>query len=159
MSGGGGRGVGQKSRRQAAPSPPSLSRADFFPAGENFELFANLGAQSGRPQAASKRRAIDRSAESRTEIARLAAGGFTRLEIAKRMGMAPSSLYANFFSEIGGHPRRPGRRRHVPSEGTRTQVRALRLSGKTLKRIAAAIGISEPTLRRAYAVELTARKD
>lgn len=153
------RGVGQKSDGHRRPSPPSLSRADFFVAGENFELFADLPALTERPQASSKRRSINKSAESRAEIVRLTAAGFTRLETAKRMGMAASTLYANFFSEIGGRSCRPGRRRHVPSEGTRNQVRALRHSGETLKRIAAAIGISEPTLRRAYAVELTARKD
>lgn len=153
-----GRGVGQKSERATAPTPHPVSFTDFFLAGENFELFADLPALTERPQAASKRHAIDKSAENRAEIARLAAAGFTRLEIAKKMGMAESSLYANFFSEIGGRPRCPGRRRHKASEGTRTQVRDLRQAGKTLTQIAAAIGISEPTLRRAYATELASRK-
>lgn len=152
------RGVGQKSDGHRRPAPPSLSLTDFFLAGENFDIFADLPALTERPQAASKRRFIDKSAESRAEIARLAAAGFTRLEIAKKMGMAESSLYANFFPEIGGRPRCPGRRRHEASEGTRAQVRDLRQADKTLTQIAAAIGISEPTLRRAYATELASRK-
>lgn len=159
MSGGDGRGVGQKSDGRPALSPPSLSRADFFHAGENFELFAPDDASIERPQAACKRRVIDKSAESRAEISRLAAAGITRVEIAKRMGMAASSLYANFFPELGGRPFCPGRRRHEPSELTRAQVRGLRHAGEPLSRIAAAIGISQPTLRRAYAAELDCRKE
>lgn len=150
-----GRGVGQKFEKGSAPTPHPVSRADFFRAGENFELFATDDAPTERPQAASKRRAIDKSTERRAEIGRLAAAGFTRLEIAKRLGMAESSLYANFFPEIGGRHGCPGRRLHEPSEDTRRLVRELRRAGEPLIRIAAAIGISQPTLRRAYAADLT----
>lgn len=154
MSGGDGRGVGQKSERATAPTPHTVSRADFFLAGENFELFAELPTLTERPHAACKRRPIDKSAESRAEIARLAAAGFTRLEIAKKMGMAESSLYANFFPEIGGRTSCPGRRPHLPTSDQRRLVEARAAAGVPVDMIAAELRLSAPTVRKHYRDEL-----
>mgnify|MGYP002132467496 FL=1 len=55
-------------------------------------------------------------------------------------------------------PRRRGRPPHQPTPETRATVAAMVASDKPVADIAAAIGISEPTLRAHYAVELTAAR-
>ena len=52
-----------------------------------------------------------------------------------------------------GHGQR-GRPRHMPTDALRRKVRALKVKGLSQVGIAAAIGITEPTLRLNYPVEL-----
>ncbi len=54
-------------------------------------------------------------------------------------------------------PRSPGRPPHVPTDETRAQVADLVSRDANIATIAAAIGISEPTLHLHYAVELASR--
>lgn len=158
MSGGDGRGVGQKSERATAPTPHTVSFTDFFPSEPNFDLFGDLAPPCGPRERPSKHRVTPGSIELRIAIARLAGAGLTRAEIARQVGIGESTLYANYFPEIGGQRGKPGRRRHQPDERTRAIVRALRMNGASHLRIAEAIGISEPTLRRAYSQELQPRR-
>lgn len=148
------RGAGQKSRAAAALLPPSPSRTDFFPGEQNYDLFGDLAPRCERPERPSRQHVKPGSIELRIAIARLAGAGLTRAEIARQVGIGESTLYANYFPEIGGQRGQPGRRRHQPDDRTRAIVRALRENGASHITIARAIGISEPTLRRAYAQEL-----
>lgn len=152
------RGVGQKSEMPAPPAPPVFPRADFFPSALNFDLFGDLAPSCDPPARPSRRRATPGSIELRITIARLSGAGLTRAEIARQAGIGESTLYANYFPEIGGQRGKPGRRPHQPDERNRAIVRALRAGGMSQIKIAAAIGISEPTLRRAYAQELRSQE-
>lgn len=63
-----------------------------------------------------------------------------------------------FPRDLFGEPMRPprgkGRPRHEPTEQLRAKVRGLRLAGRTQPEIAAAIGLTVPTLALNYASEL-----
>lgn len=86
---------------------------------------------------------------------RLAAEGLTRAAIAQRVGIAESTLYLNYFSEIGVRPGRPGRRAHAPSQASRRLVADRAAHGLALADIAAELGLSAPTLRKHYRAELS----
>lgn len=53
-------------------------------------------------------------------------------------------------------PRRglTGRPRHLPTAATRTRVAELKRDGRSQREIATAIGVTEPTLRLCYFLEL-----
>lgn len=148
------RGAGQKSGEPVAPSPPSLSSKDFFSRERNLDLFGDLALRCEPRERPPELRVSPRSPEIRITIARLAGAGLTRCEIARQVGIGESTLYANYFPEIGGQRGRPGRRRHQPNDRTRAIVHALRVSGLAQIKIAEAIGVSEPTLRLHYRKEL-----
>ena len=139
-----GRGVGQKSEGGHALLPPSLSRADFFPGAVNFDLFGNPVEAFDR--AGDGRRHI-KTEENALKVSELAASGLSRAEIAAAMGVAPSTLYAIYFPELGVRAGCPGRRRFQPSDADRQTVAVLRAAGKGQREIARALGVSEPTLR------------
>lgn len=146
MSGreGGGRGVGRKSEGADALLPPPLSRADFFPVAVNFDLFGNPVEAIDR--AGDGRRHV-KTDENSSNVKRLASSGLNRVEIAAAIGVAPSTLYAIYFPELGVRAGCPGRRRFQPSDADREQVAILRAAGRGQREIARALGISEPTLR------------
>lgn len=54
--------------------------------------------------------------------------------------------------------RPPGRPAHQPTEATRKAVEGMVIDGKPVKEIAAAIGLSAPTLRAHYAAQLGAQR-
>ena len=149
------RGAGQKSETGARPAPPLVSRAEFFLTGENFELFGNVDAPVGAAGGLPERSASSGSPDVRQAVKRLAAEGLTRAAIAQRVGIAESTLYLNYFSEIGVRPGRPGRRAHAPSQASRRLVADRAAHGLALADIAAELGLSGPTLRKHYRAELS----
>lgn len=153
MSGreGDGRGVGQKSGGGSASLPPSVPFADFFSDAVNFDLFGNPIDVVDR--AGDGRRQI-RTEENSRKVIELVSSGLSRVEVAAAMGIAPSTLYALFFSEIGCQRGRPGRRAHQPDRLSRRMVAEMRRVGAPQRAIAASLNLSIPTLRRAYAAEL-----
>lgn len=141
---GDGRGVGQKSGGADALLPPPLSCADFFLGAVNFDLFGQP--IEGFDRAGDGRRHIKTEENSR-KVSELASSGLSRVEIAAAIGIAPSTLYAIYFPELGVRAGCPGRRRFQPSDADRRTVAVLRAAGKAQQEIAKALGISEPTLR------------
>jgi len=68
-------------------------------------------------------------------------------------------LEATYQADLFGEPVQPGRDRsgrprHVPTQATRARVIELRAEGLSQLAIAAALGISGPTLRLNYPVEI-----
>lgn len=120
----------------------------------NFELFDDLPAFDKAAGAASERRDDAGQAELRATISRLTADGLTRAEIARAVGIGESTLYANYFSEIGGCRNRPGRRAHAPTDDQRRIVSARVAEGRTVETIAAELCLSAPTVRKHYRNEL-----
>ncbi len=64
--------------------------------------------------------------------------------------------------DLFGHPvdaqrRLPGRPRHVPTPELRSEVQRLHDLGQSQSEIAAAVGVTEPTLRLHYHTELRSR--
>lgn len=59
-----------------------------------------------------------------------------------------------FGFEVDRSRRRPGRPRHMPTPELRAHVRQLHLEGLSHLAIAAAIGVTDPTLRIHYFAEL-----
>lgn len=150
------RGAGQKSETGAGPAPPLVSRAEFFLTGENFELFGNVDAPVRAAGGLPERSGSSGSPDVRQTVKRLAAEGLTRAAIARQVGIAESTLYLNYFSEIGVRQGRPGRRAHAPSEASRRIVADRAAHGLALADIAAELGLSAPTLRKHYRAELSA---
>lgn len=82
----------------------------------------------------------------------------------KEGGFAPSDSVASapikFAVDLFGQPilaprvGRPGRPRHIPTGVLRDRVRSLRAAGMVVTDIAAAIGVSHPTLQLYYHAEL-----
>lgn len=52
------------------------------------------------------------------------------------------------------HPARPGRPRYQPCESDRQKLQLMLATGNTLATVALALGVSEPTLNRAYASDI-----
>lgn len=61
-----------------------------------------------------------------------------------------SSVSLDLFGQPRSEPRGRGRPRHVPTPELREKVRKLRARGKNLLEVAAAIGITHPTLLLNY---------
>lgn len=149
-------GVGQKSERPVAPAPHPFSRADFFRAGVVFDLFGHpIDAPKGSPSRAG-RRGPRKTTASADAVRRLAEEGHTRRQIAKQTGISQSTLYANYFRELGVRAGQPGRRRHDPTPYQRRLVVGMVQAGSPRSEIAEALGISLPTLRLHYPKELEA---
>ncbi|MFC3698794.1 MULTISPECIES: helix-turn-helix domain-containing protein [Sphingobium] len=91
-------------------------------------------------------------------VSDLVRSGKTRPAIARAIGVSQSTLYAIYFSELGVGSVPRGRPRHVPTDATRAQVARMRRAGASKMTIAKALGVSEPTLRRAYADELFSKR-
>ena len=147
-------GGGSKVSSDVAPGPPLPSFADFFVADENLRTVGDPPIPTGARRAGLGRGVPCRSSELAEAVQRLAAAGLTRLKIAQELGIGVSTLYANFLNELGGCPRRPGRRRVEPSDADRAHITAMRAAGATQMAIAEALGVSEPTLRLIYSDEL-----
>lgn len=139
---------------KSPPSPPPLSFGEFFPDNVNFDLFGNSIAlpegRGGRSQRADRPETL----RLRETIRQLAAAGLTRVEIAKHAGVGESTLYQNFFAEIGVRSGCPGRRAHAPSLAQRRLVKLRAAAGATPSEIAAELGLSPPTVRKHYRNEL-----
>ena len=148
-------GAGQKSGRSAALLPPSVPRAEFFPDRLNFDLFGNPVVAFEAPPAAVGRRVTRKSADIAEAARRLSEAGLTRRKIAHDLGIGVSTLYKNYFPEIGGRAGRPGRRQHAPSAEQRRLVAMRAAQGAALPTIAAELGLSVPTLRKHYRAELS----
>lgn len=150
-----GGGAGQKSRTGPGPSPSPLSRAEFFSADGNFDLFGNPVSQAKHPRSRSQRAADRRTPELRQAIRKLAEAGVTRAQIARHVGIGETTLYHNYFSEIGCRPGKVGRMQHDATADRRRVVCALAEQGSSQREIAAALGITIPTLTRHYRANLS----
>lgn len=110
---------------------------------------------------------------TRAAVERMVAENRPVAEIAKEIGLSAPTLRAHYAVELarprpqisfpfagsGEAPRRAGspragRPEHVPTEETRGRVEVLVAGGMPQWQIAAALGLSEPTLLKHYAVEL-----
>jgi AcrR family transcriptional regulator len=128
----------------------------------------------------SGRAAFVPGAEDRERVARMFAGGAKLAVIAEAVGISVPTLRKAFAAELADRigpdnlftaaseaapPAAPdakrktgrtagGRRRHAPNDRHREKVAILAAAGMSEMAIAAAVGISAPTLRRHYASEL-----
>lgn len=150
----GDRGVGQKSESPLPPAPPSVSRADFFSTEQNFDLFGHPVGPDRAVVSRAERPPSRKTPALAKAVARLAAEGLTRREIAARLKVGESTLYQNYFLEIGGRAGCPGRRLHIPSIAQRTLVARRSAEGASAQTIAAELRLSAPTLRKHYCAEL-----
>lgn len=114
------------------------------------------------------------TSETRAAVSAAAAEGLSHREMAKRIGVSPPTLRAHYAAEITAaraeisfalpefaEPAPPGRARegagrpaHEATPELRERVEILVAGGQTAWQIAAALGVSEPTLRLHYAAEL-----
>lgn len=166
-------GGGRKSGGGAAVKPRSFSVADFFSEFRNSGGGPVKARRSGAPAGAriargGEARAARLAARSRSAGRSAADGGYPDGEgVAPRSEAVPS---ANFFQPIEaglpldlfGQPfdrceGRKGRPRHLPTPATRALVAQLHVRGETQAAIAEALGITRPTLRLNYPVELGSR--
>lgn len=152
------RGAGQKSEGSPTPAPLFVSRTDFFVGDQNFDLFGHPVDAQGKAIGAAEPRRPQKTAAMAKAVQRLAEAGLTRRQIAGELGVGESTLYQNYFREIGGRRGQPGRRLHEPSDAQRQIVRDMRARGAAHHAIAVKLGVSQPTLRRAYANELSHAK-
>lgn len=81
----------------------------------------------------------------------------SQVRIATAIGIAPSTLHLYYFPEIRGRSGGIGRRQHEPTFASRAIVRQLAAEGLSRPQIAAAVGISVPTLGKHYRPELSSR--
>lgn len=140
------------------------------------------GANPGdeRKETRSGRAAFVPTADQRERVARMFAGGATLAVIAETIGISVPTLRKAFAAELADRigpdnlftaaegaapPADPqakrrtgrtagGRRRHTVTDRSREKVAILAAAGMPETAIAAAVGISAPTLRRYYATEL-----
>lgn len=109
--------------------------------------------------------------EQRAAVIRMVNDGCPIVEIARTLGIAQSTLRTHYPAELAAPrpqavlpdigPKHPapardgsGRPQHIPTEELRERVEILVAGGMPAWHIAAALGISEPTLREHYAHEL-----
>jgi hypothetical protein len=91
--------------------------------------------------------------ESRLLVNELKAAGKTQEAIARALGIGTSTLATHYYpSRVACPPM--GRRRHAPTAETRAIVRRAIRNGMGRAAVARLIGISLPTLRLYYRVEL-----
>ncbi len=148
------RGAGQKSDGASASAPPPVSRADFFAVERNFDLFGETISTANTLMGASAGRGSKKTDQMSAAVRQLAREGLTRRAIAKQVGLAESTLYANYFSEIAGRRGEPGRRQHRRTMERAATVARMFQDGLPRSAIADALGISLPTLRLHYRKEL-----
>ena len=106
-------------------------------------------------------------------VAELRAAGLAIKQIAKQVTLNVNTLYRHYAEQLGSRSQagrryadpveaarmpRPalGRPRHQPTIATSATVRQLAADGASLTAIAAAVGVTVPTLRRHYGRELRA---
>ncbi|MBV2148531.1 hypothetical protein KRZ98_09555 [Sphingobium sp. AS12] len=129
--------------------------ADFFLAESDFQSAVSACDASPRRGGIPPH---DKTPEKALLVSGLVSIGKTRPEIARAIGVAQSTLYAIYFSELGVGSVRRGRPQHVPSDANRALAARMRQAGACKMTIAMALGISQPTLRRAYADELLSKR-
>lgn len=124
----------------------SHSRIFFLVTG-NFDLFGEP--VIGLDHDGDRRRHI-KTTKNANKVKELAKSGLSRIEIAKAIGIATSTLYCLYFPELKVRRGFPGRHRFTPTDAARRQIAAMRRGGALQRDIAKALGISEPTLRRHF---------
>lgn len=83
----------------------------------------------------------------------LKASGATWPTIARALGVCVNTVARHYFPSTVASPPK-GRRRHAPTPATRKVVRRAIIGGMTLAEVAKLIGISVPTLRLYYQIEI-----
>lgn len=147
----GARGGGQKLATGRGLLPACPPSAEFFFTGGSSE-----GGSDGvlaRPNRGGIPR-HSKTDENTLLVSDLVKAGQTRAAIALAIGIAESTLYAIYFSELRVGSVQRGRPRHVPTDANRALVARMRRAGASKMTIAKALGVSEPTLRRAYPDQL-----
>lgn len=105
----------------------------------------------------SEGRASTELAGMRSSAAERASGGSLQADGRSiEKGGSPANKFA---LDLFGDPVRPrlglaGRPRHMPTDAQRDRIRELRASGMVITDIAAAVGLSHPTLQFYYRAEL-----
>lgn len=150
-------GGGEKFGGPTASVPRPDPFRDFFLSVQEFDLFGDPVPAPVSLQRRSQRGGRPGRRELGKMVIRLTEAGLTRLSIAKLMGISLSSLYRNYFPEIGARAGQPGRRAHCPTEISRETVRLLAAGGASQPEIGAAVGISIRTLRKHYRAQLGSR--
>lgn len=136
-----------------APSPHLVSRAEFFPAGQDFDLFGEpfrVDVRRGGPV----RHVVTR--ELSLKISELRRSGLSLAAVSRAVGIGYTTLARYYFSEISLRPGQPGRRCHAATADRKQLVASLAGAGQSQPKIAKALGISIPTLIRHYRAELDA---
>lgn len=127
----------------------------------------NKGRPSYEPTEADRQYAVERAAAGDADEAIADGLGVSLPTLRKRLAASlaegramvqPSLLESVSLAKLPPAPRR-GRKRYLPTSADRDRVKLLVASGVSYPVIARRLGISEPTLRRAFAADFETARD